>query len=270
MVNYIVKNDTKLVLFAVQNLNLKNNYRNLILWNKFIESFRYDDEVVCSLLFIDHPTEFYIGVSVRSDDPALLDKKIVRYSEGLAYLLIYHFPEANIRALETDECLNVVMNIASLNVISEDLTMLDSAELPPERVERVKIVFVRAINPRITLDKFFEFYEKHYRENPSSIERRMGVKSVLDERILAVLQNPVLAYSFSFFPSKIQLEKEIQKENVCNLPEDNFIDMFLDTMSVPDNIVGLIYEAESVSDLFDNRYVSLVPPKNVAELILIK
>ena len=68
----------------------------------------------------------------------------------------------------------------------------------------------------------------------------------------------------------ITLEKEIQKENVCNLPEDNFIDMFLDTMSVPDNIVGLIYEAESVSDLFDNRYVSLVPPKNVAELILIK
>jgi hypothetical protein len=264
MRDYIVKKDTALVLFAIQNLNLKCDYRNFLLWNKFIESFHYDDEVVCSLVFIEYPMEFYIGVSVRSNDPALLEKKIKRYSEGLAYLLIYHFPEAYIRVLGKDECLSVVINTVNLltNDIPENLVLLNGITIPR------KILFTRAIDPKITFDKLFEFYEKYYREKQSSIEKRMGVKPVYDKRILDVLQHPILAYSFKIFPSRVQLEAELQEDNVCEMPEENFVDKFLDTMSVPDDLVGLVYKAESVSDLFDNPYVSLVSPKSVVELIL--
>lgn len=270
MRDFIAKKDARLFLFALQNLNLKFDYRNFILWTRFIESFQFDDEVVCSLVFIEHPAEFYIGISVRSNDGELLDKKIKRYSEGLAYLLIYHFPEAHIRVLEIDECLNVVANLADLTRIPKNLTLRNGDMFPHKGVEKIKILFARAIDPKITFDKLFEFYGKFYKEKPLSIERRIGVKNVYDERILTVLQNPILAYSFSCYPTKAQLEAAIQRDNVVELPEKDFDSKFIDAMSVPDEFVELVYRAESTSDLFDNPFVSLVSPKKVAELILSK
>ena len=85
-----------------------------MLWSKFIDSFRFDDEAACSLIFIDHPAEYYIGMSAITYDLMMLSKKKKSSSEGVAYLLIYHFPEAHIRVLEPEECINVVMNMTNL------------------------------------------------------------------------------------------------------------------------------------------------------------
>ena len=48
MRNCIFKENTGLVLFAIQNL-VKCDYRNLMLWSKFIDSFRFDMKLLAAL-----------------------------------------------------------------------------------------------------------------------------------------------------------------------------------------------------------------------------
>ncbi len=269
MVNYILKHDTALMLFDIKYLNLRKNYRNLLLWSKFIDSFRYDDEVVRNLVFIEHPTECFIGMSIRSSDKQLLEKKIKRYSEGLAYLLIYHFPNISARVLEVEECLSLVKNLETLNQIPRSLTKLNCEILPEARGNKVKILFVRSINPKIIFEKLLEFYTKELNQKPVSIEKRMGVKPIFDNRILDVLQNPIAAYSFTYFSNTEEFDEKLSSPNgISELPEEGFDNKFIAYMGVPDYLVDLINSAQSTSDLFDNQYLSLMSPEKVAELIL--
>ena len=160
MRNCLLKKDAAFMLFAVQNINLRSSYKNHLLCSKFIESFHYDDEVIRNLIIIEHPNEFYVGLSIRSEDKMLLEKKLKRYTEGLAYLLIYHFPEANVRVLEQDECLNVITNLLNLNQIPESLIVLNGKSLPETTGQRLKILFVRAIDPKIVFENSLSFIKK--------------------------------------------------------------------------------------------------------------
>lgn len=289
----IVKENTGLALFGIQNLNLNYDYRNFLLWSSFLDSFRFDKRVAYTLVFVDHPTEYYIGISVKAEDPDLRERKIQRYMEKLAYHLIYHFPEAQIRILETDECLHLVLNV--LNIVDSggvppDLAMLDGSRKglleAVMGIGKIKTAFVRAIDPEITVDKLFKLYGKHYEENQPTIEERLGVKTLYiqtsyNERILSVLENPLLAYAFSFtpvkrkppkfeeqFPTLMKMPPEMYKKKEKN-PLADFVRKFFDSMSVPDDLVDLVYRAESVADLFNNPYVVLVSPKMAAKLILL-
>lgn len=262
--NYIANKDTRFILFSLGNYKA-NDYKDVLLWEKLSKSFNYDHETTHNLVFIKHPRELYVGLSIRSDKESLLERKIKRYSEGLAYLLVYYFPESNIRVLNQRETLNAITNILNEEGIQESL--IASAEEQKNIDGEIRIIFSRAIDPRLPFGKLFEFYEKEQKDNPLSIDRRVGVKSAYDERILSVLKNPVLAYAFGKLSSQELLEKKTEEVKAECLPNKAMATGFFDIMGVPDEYVEMIHASKTSSDLFDNPRLFLTVPEKVMELI---
>jgi len=266
MHDYIFKGeDTALMFFKVDNLDIADKYKELLVWSKFFNSFHYDENAVLNLIYINHPMESYIGFSVRTS-PEFLETKMERYAEGLAYLLLYYFRDIGIRILTQDECLTLVTNLTRIRNIPLSMCMQGYQCLNGKH-DRLQVLFARPVDPQLILDKFYEFYKGYRLQKTSNIETRIGVKPVCDPRILQILNNAYLSYCirfYNFVPSK-EDGNFIQEKLVTDM---NFIQQFFDNMGVPDIFLNKVKEAKNVTDLFDDPELILVPPETVAEFAL--
>lgn len=268
MRDYIVKENTALMLFAVKDMNIQDKQKEFLVWSKLMDSFHFDEEAVVNFIYINHPIETYIGISINTPNISLMHEKIRRYSEGLAYLLVFYFNSADIRVLNQDECIAVIDNLIHLNKIPQNLCSADKVFLEGTG-DKLKILFARVVDPGIILDKFYELSEGYRRQKADSIESRIGVKPKCDERILTVLKNAYLCYSFNYYSNIADRDKCVSKSNAAVISRDTeYINSFLDFMGVPNLFINKIIDAKSTHELFDNPDIVLVPPEIVAEFIL--
>lgn len=264
MQEYIVKENTALMFFAVKGMDIPDKQKELLVWTKLFDSFHYDEDAVVNLIYINHPLESYFGCSVRTK-PDLIPEKIKRYSEGLAYLLVYYFPQADIRVLSQDECLGIVANLANFRNIPRNLCVFDGQYMLGEH-DVMSVLFARNVDPQLILDKFYEFYKEYQLQKNSTLETRIGTKPKCDPRMLQILEHAYLAYCFRF----VNLIKPI---NAADCEPDkvktmDFLKPFFEFMGVPDIFVQKIAEAKNTVDLFDDPELILVPPEVVAEFAL--
>lgn len=227
-------------------------------------SFHYDEEATLNLIYINHPLESYIGFSLTTS-PEIMEEKVKRYSEGLAYLLVYYFKEAEICVLTQDECLGVIENLIRLQKIPFNMRVVNQQQYMNGEHDWLQVVFARIVDPHLILDKFYEFYKGYKLQKTSAIETRIGVKPKCDTRILHILDNAYLAYCMRFYNSVKTRTDEISGKNSVGM---DLVRPFFEYMGVPDVYVQKIIDAKEITDLFGDPELILVPPETVAEFVL--
>lgn len=266
MQHFITKGNTALMLFGLKRLNIKDKQKEFLVWAKLFDSFHYDEEATLNLIYINHPLESFIGFSL-SATPDILAEKVKRYSEGLAYLLVYYFKDADISVLTQDECLGVVNNLIGLRGIPLNMRIFDQQYMNGE-YDQLQVLFARVVDPQLILDKFCEFYQKYKLQRTSYLETRIGVKPKCDPRILQLLNNAYLAYNIRIF-NVIRI-KNVGENLTDRGPIKNLdsVRPFFENMGVPDLYVQKIVEAKEITALLDDPELILVPPETVAEFLL--
>lgn len=268
MDNCLIIDDKALVVFSLNNIfkvvSEFDRARKEDIWARLIRSFGYDKSTDLNLIYVDHPLRDYIGLSIKVKNKEDIEKKIKRYSEGLAYLLVYYFPEAEIEVLTRDECKNVPGNLLN-NGIVVDLGLPHGCPTLMGEGIYMRTVFTRIIDHSLILDKLFELYPKGFEESYDSLETRVGMKPKCDQRILEVLQHPCLTYDFINHPTVEKRDEAIKKSqgNLIRAIEGH-IEEYVRFMGVPDIYVEKIRLAKSTSEMFDVQDLFLANPEATA------
>ena len=266
MANHIIKGNSALTLFSVQSANIDDKVKELFAWRNLINMFHYDADAICNLIFVNHPLETFVGLSVRCDE-GLLEQKALRYAEGMAFLLTSRFWHANVDVLTQEEALAVVCNLSALNGIPADLRNEGSHKLDGAN-DTLRLLFARVLNPQMVLEKANEFCRKDSLRSLGTLESRIGVRAAWDERMLYALPNPFLAYSFVYHASEEARDVAVATSETSVSRPIDFVQEFLNEMGVPDSYLYRIQKAKVAAEILETPDVCLVPPKTVAEYVL--